>query len=137
MKAESQVDLSADMIDVRDIIERIEEIEKDRNGYDEDALDAWRENYPGDEEELEMLMEIMDDLEGGGGDEQWRGAWYPVMVIRGSYFEEYAQQTAEDCGMVNKDAGWPNNHLDWEAAADELKIDYTEIEIDGNDYWFR
>jgi hypothetical protein len=65
---ETTLDLTADTIDVRDIIARVEEIRKDRDGYDADALDAWRENYPGDEEELKGLESILDDLKGAGGD---------------------------------------------------------------------
>lgn len=134
---ETTLDLSAEYIDVRDIIARVEELEKDRDGYDADALDAWRENYPGDEEELEALTAILEDLKGNGGDEQWRGDWYPVTLIRDTYWTEYAQEMAEDTGAITKDARWPNNHIDWEAAANELQMDYTSTEIEGTDYWYR
>lgn len=133
----STLDLTADIIDVRDIIARVEELEKDRDGYDADALDAWRENYPGDEEELEALTAILEDLEGNGGDEQWRGDWYPITLIRDNHFEDYAQELAEDIGAVNRDAEWPARHIDWKAAADELLMDYTETEIEGTTYWYR
>ena len=134
---ETTIDLSAEYIDVRDIIARVEELEKDRGGYDADALDAWRENYPGDEEELEALTAILEDLKDNGGDEQWRGDWYPVTLIRGDHFEDYARELAEDIGAVNKNAEWPNNHIDWEAAAEALQQDYTSTDIDGTDYWYR
>jgi len=54
-----------------------------------------------------------------------------------AYFQDYAQELAEDIGSINKDAAWPNNHIDWEAAADELLTDYTEVEIGGITYYYR
>ena len=104
-----------DIIDVRDIIERIEDLE--------------------DGDELAALMSIMEDLKGEGGDERWRGAWYPLLLIRDSYFKDYAQELAEDCGMVDRNAKWPANCIDWEQAASELKHDYTSIDIGGVTYW--
>jgi len=133
---ETTLDLTADIIDVRDIIARVEEIRKDRDGYDADAMDAWRENYPGDEEELKALEDILDDLKGNGGDEQWEGSWYPGTLIADEHFEDYAQELAEDIGAVNSDAKWPNNHIDWTAAAKELEQDYSTVDIDGNEYLY-
>lgn len=62
---------------------------------------------------------------------------YGVTLIRDSYFEDYAQQMAEDIGAINRDATWPLNHIDWEAAAEALKGDYTSAEFDGVTYWAR
>jgi hypothetical protein len=119
-----EIDFSADMLDVRDIIARFEEIE---GSTDQD-----------EKEEAQSLQAVLDELKGCGGDEQWRGDWYPVMLVNDSYFEDYAQELAEDCGMVNKDATWPNNHINWEEAAGQLKEDYTSIDIDGGDnFWYR
>lgn len=88
-------------------------------------------------EELEQLEELLSELQGMGGDEQFDGDWYPSMLIRDSYFEDYAQELAEDCGMVNVSAAWPNNCIDWEKAAQELQYDYSSVEIDGVTYWTR
>ena len=74
---------SDDIIDVRDIIERIEELEQEEAGGD------------GQPEELTTLLAFMNDLKGTGGDEQWRGDWYPVTLIRDSYFRDYVQELAD------------------------------------------
>ena len=85
---------------------------------------------------VERLQAIMSDLDGvGGGDEQWRGDWYPVMLIRGSYFGDYAQELAADCGDYPK--RWPYTCIDWVQAARELQMDYTSTEIDGVTFWYR
>lgn len=87
--------------------------------------------------ELKMLTELLEELEGNGGDEQWRGSWYPVTLIRESYFKDYAEELAEDIGAINSEASWPNNHIDWDAAADELLGDYTSTEFEGVTYYYR
>lgn len=96
-----------------------------------DGLDA------DEKEELETLEGLLSDLEGYSGDEQWDGSWYPVMLIRESYFQEYAQELADDIGAIPKGAGWPCTCIDWEQAARALLIDYSSVEYDGVTYWYR
>ena len=112
-------DNNSDIIDSRDIIERISELE------DGETLN---EN---DQEELDILVDLAVQA---GDSPDWK---YGETLIRDSYFVEYAQQLAEDTEAVNADAMWPNNHIDWEAAANELKLDYFTIDYDGVYYWMR
>jgi antirestriction protein len=58
------------------------------------------------------------------------------ILIADKYFEDYAQDYAEEIGAINDDVKWPNNHIDWEAAAEELQSDYTSVTFDGNEYWY-
>jgi antirestriction protein len=58
-------------------------------------------------------------------------------LIRESYFVQYAEELANDIGAVKSDAGWPNGFIDWEKAADALKIDYSEVDFDGVTYLIR
>lgn len=136
---ESTVDLSADVIDVRDIIARVLELRDEREEYNEKmgSPDAWDGVPDGEPEELAMLEGILSELAGYGGDEEFEGDWYPVGLIADSYFQEYAQNLAEDCGMVDTNARWPMNCIDWEQAARELQMDYSSIEIRGFTYWYR
>lgn len=134
------VDLSANVIDVRDIIARVEELEINRdtfNAVKESESDSWAEHEPSDAEELDGLTAILEELKGYGGDEQWRGDWYPVTLIRDTFFEDYARELAEDIGAILRNAEWPNNHIDWTAAAEALQQDYSIVEIKGADYWYR
>lgn len=136
---ESTVDLSADVIDVRDIIARVLELRDERDEYNEKmgSPDAWDGVPDGEPEELAMLEDILSELAGYGGDEEFEGDWYPVQLIAESYFQEYAQDLAEDCGMVDTNARWPMNCIDWKQAACELQMDYTYILIHGTTYWYR
>ena len=121
------LDLTADIIDVRNIIARVEELESDVDAIGEgEHIAEWK-----------ALTNILIELQGMSGDEQWRGHWYPLTLIRDSYFRTYAEELADDCGMVPKNAQWPLTCIDWEQAARELRYDYTGIEIDGATYWTR
>lgn len=136
---ESTVDLSADVIDVRDIIARVLELRDERDEYNEKmgSPDAWDGVPDGEPEELAMLEGILSELAGYGGDEEFDGDWYPVQLIADGYFQEYAQNLAEDCGMVDTSARWPMTCIDWEQAALELQMDYGNILIRDITYWYR
>jgi hypothetical protein len=60
----------------------------------------------------------------------------PIM-IRDSYFTEYAQELADDIGAIDKNATWPLNCIDWEQASDELLNDYSEVTVNDITYYFR
>lgn len=136
---ESTVDLRADVIDVRGIIARVLELRDEREEYNEKmgSPDAWDGVPDGEPEELGMLEGILSELAGYGGDEEFEGDWYPITLIAESYFQEYAQDLAEECGMVDTSARWPMTCIDWEQAARELQMDYSSIEIRGFTYWYR
>lgn len=124
------LDLTRDTIDVRDIIARFELLEAESHTWcdDGDDADAWAE--------LNALQAILADLVGNGDDEQWRGDWYPVTLIRDSYFTYYAREMLEDCGTIPRDMpSWVE--IDWDATAGNVRMDYTPVEIDGSTYWYR
>ena len=115
------LDLAADTIYTHDLFDRATEIEDSEDDAEEFAELGW----------------ILEDLRGEGGDEQWRGDWYPSILIRDSYFEEYACGVAEDIGAIPAEYTWPTSYIDWERAADALKADYSGVDILGVDYWFQ
>lgn len=147
-----------DVIDTRDLIARIEELEQElsfdywedeivahfswsesekENATEEtkaDALKAWLDHKQMQDEleELTKLKAFASEVEGYCDD-----YIHGEALIHEDYFEEYARQLAEDIGAISKDAAWPNNHIDWEAAAEALKMDYTTAEFDGATYYFR
>lgn len=123
----TSIDHYQDLIDVRDIIARFEELENDPQ-LDKDTTIS---------DEANELAALLDELKGNGGDEQWRGAWYPVTLIRDSYFKDYAMELADDLGAINSEATWPNDCIDWDRAADELQMDYSSLDYNGIDYWYR
>lgn len=154
-----------DMIDSRDVIERIEELEslledcenegreaaeraridfinelEDGEEYDEeelvqvmDAAAAEHEPDPDDVEELAVLKALAEEAESSP---DWI---YGEVLIRDSYFREYAEQLADDIGAINPTRvyNWPLRHIDWDKAAEELKADYFSVDFLGVTYWIR
>lgn len=121
--------------------EELSDLEEDADEYAERAklheaieenkadLAAWDESA--EAEELNALKALAEE---GGGSPDWG---HGEALIRDSYFERYAQELAEDCGMLKDTDSWPNRCIDWEKAADELKQDYFSVDFDGVDYWIR
>lgn len=100
--------------------------------HDEDNVYDNEQPYDeNDDDELHALLELQNEADGCA---DWR---HGEALIRDSYFETYAQQLADDIGAISRDAKWPTNHIDWEAAAEELKQDYTSVDFDGTTYWIR
>ena len=161
------IDNSEDILDSRDIVARIEEIEEERDALQE-AVDEAQEAYTDfldglddetdaddteegrdladtlagerkalaeweagdDPEELAKLKAFAADLEGYG---DWD---HGETLIRESYFTEYCEDMLKDCGELPREI--PSYVvIDWEATAENLKIDYTESEFDGVTYYMR
>lgn len=116
---------SDDVVDSRDVIERIEEL---RAELDDETGTA------GDDEKAELLAleELQEEVRGYCPD--WK---YGATLVRDSYFRKYAQSLADDIGAIDLDAGWPCNCIDWDEAANQLQADYTAVEFDGVTYWVR
>ena len=133
-----------DVIDSREIIERIAELQA-MNGDDygpeglEDTETVLESSLLDDDERDELsalealascASEYVEDWEDG------------ATLIRDSYFEDYAREYAEECGYMETARGqrgisWPFTCIDWEQAARELQSDYTSLEFAGVTYWAR
>lgn len=112
-----------DVIDSRDVIERIEELEESVN--DGETLTSE------ERDELEALRRLAQQGEHCG---DWE---YGEALIRDSYFTDYARELADDIGSLPAEISWPCCHIDWEAAARALKMDYTSLDFGGVTYWVR
>lgn len=150
---------SDDVIDSRDVIARIDELESDLQAQHETEVEAgaqteddaeegkavvptefetWLQDtaddgdhaYNEEASELLILRALAEQCEGYG---DWH---HGETLIRDSYFERYAEQLAEDTG-IDLNQGWPLNCIDWERAARELQMDYTSVDFDGVTYWMR
>lgn len=118
-----------------------DEIDRLNNNIDaiKDSIDAVKGNISlvrndiiDVKEELEPLQELQDDAEGYCG-----GSWHSgVILIHENNFEDYARELASDMGDIN-DNNWPYCHIDWEAAAEALKMDYTTVEFECTTFFFR
>lgn len=119
---DTEITNTADLIDSREVIERIETLS---------ALDA-DEITEDEAEELTKLQAFA--AEAVDYSQDWE---YGATLIHESYFTQYAEELAQDIGAINSEASWPLTYIDWEAAADALKMDYTTVDFDGATYYVR
>lgn len=137
-----------DVIDSRDVIERIEELGEEladklnavtktddwyadnlSEGNYQFMVNSLPESDKDDIEEYWMLIALAEECELYNSD--WE---YGVSLIRYSYFEDYMDEIIEDCYELPKDLPhWMSMELDYEA----LKQDYTEVEFDDITYYIR
>jgi len=123
-----------DVIDSRDIIARINELERELEDAEQNDDGVWfvdGTDMTEEAEELETLKALADEAEGYG---DWE---HGETLIKADHFRDWAEEFANDIGAVEKGASWPNNHIDWEAAAEELKADYMEVDFGGEAYYMR
>lgn len=162
MRTKRDISNSQDIIDSRDIIARITELEEMQDDAKADAEriletrgEAEKESTEQDEiygketaqdgteyytsvdfgeEEYEELKTLLALQEEASNSADWT---HGEALIRDTYFQEYAEQLADDIGAIDRNASWPVNCIDWEQAAEELKQDYTSVEFGEETYWIR
>ncbi len=136
--------MSGKTVDSRDVIARIEELEAEREALADVVTDAeadeleaataavaaWDKSDEG--EELRDLKVFAEAAEGYAAD--WK---HGETLISEGYFEQYARDLAEELDMIPAKSAWPENCIDWEQAAEELKQDYTEITYRGDSWLVR
>lgn len=116
------MNIGDDIIDSRDIIARLAELE---------ALGP----FDMDDGEASELARLRDFAKQGEDiAEDWQ---YGETFIHDRYFQQYAMDLADDLGAIPRDYTWPTSCIDWGQAARELQMDYSAIEVDGHTYWAR
>ena len=130
-----------DIIDSRDVIELIEQLEgeiealrEERNELGEDRIDR-KDDISQELKELQEQLEPLKALaEEAGSSPDFT---FGETLIADSYFEEYAKELAEELGYLSKEVHWPHTAIDWGKAAEELKQDYFSLEFAGEIFWIR
>lgn len=62
---------------------------------------------------------------------------YSPLLIRASFFVEYAKHLAEDCGFIDFSNQWPYSHINWQEAAIDLAKEYAVVVFDSVSYRMR
>lgn len=127
----------------RDIIERIEGLEAEREDYTTQNAEhgvtpemidtlhaAWAVANPEGAAELAALSKLAKEAEVAA---DWH---HGETLIRDDYFTEYARELLEDCGELPRDL--PHYiAIDWEMTARNVRVDYFPVDFDGVTYWVR
>lgn len=145
-----------DIIDSRDLIERLEEVRGERTALEEAleaATDTADNTTDADEaaEAKEAMTKAARDLadwddensgeyttlqaacEEGEASPDWA---YGTTLVHDSYFTEYVMDMLADIGDLPRDIPW-YIVIDHDATADNVKADYFSIDLDGETYWLR
>lgn len=142
---QTEITNSEALIDSRDVIARIEALEAERDALQETADDKGED----DATRIEALnaLEAFDKGEDGREltalqalakqGEAYAPDWeYGETLIRSTYFVEYAEELIKDCDGLPKELP-AYIEIDWETTAENIKVDYTEIDFDGVPYLIR
>lgn len=96
--------------------------------FDEEEIESWKEDW---QEELNQIT-CIDEVENEIGSE----FSYGVTLIPEYDFTDYAVDLLVDCGYISDDfPSWIE--IDWEATAENVKQDYSELEYKGKTYLYR
>lgn len=136
------IDNTQDVMDSRDIIERLQELRDEIEGIEGDDFDRSKVSGPDDPVEKELrdeLVQLEKFADECSGSPDWE---HGESVIRGTHFTDYIEELIKDCYPMPKELNsgdWPWRHMtvDYEAAAEEAKQDYICAEFDGVEYYIR
>lgn len=146
-----QITNSDNIIDSRDVIERLDKLETElteayggQSDEPEMSFVEWIEETADDNEatfqdaaqEYRALKSLADEADCSA---DWN---YGETLIREDAFTDYIEELIKDCYEMPKQltsGDWPYRHMtiDYEAAADEAKADYMEVDFDGETYLIR
>ena len=122
------VDLSkCDYIDSRDVEELMEELEDEVEEIEIEDGDV-------DEITIENAFRLeLEELRDEINSSEWQ---YGLLLIRESEFTGYCEEMLKDCGDLPQDI--PSYiAIDWEKTAENLSVDYSEVEINGVTFLYR
>lgn len=112
------------IIDSRDVIDRIAELETDKELALEDGQDF------DDQEELDALIELREQCEECG---EWEDG---ATLIAWEYWENYVEELLTDIGDIPRNI--PDYLvIDWQATAENIAADYMIVSFDGGSYYIR
>lgn len=137
------IDNSDKVIDSRDVIARIEELESEREDLESAIEEAETEE---DQQEAQKALEDWDSSE--YGDElmalkylqeecECYSDWvHGESLISSYYWVDYVQELVSDIGDLPRDI--PDYLvIDWEATAENIAADYSIVDFNGQDYYIR
>ena len=107
----------SDIIDSRDLLDELKTLDE------EDSYDKER-------------IEMIDDLKEEVGKDNFEMG---VTFIRENYWVQYCEDLAYDCGYMDRqdDSNPLHYHIDWQGWADAVEMDYSQIDFDGDTYYWR
>lgn len=126
---------SLDYFDSRDVVTRIIDINKELHTIHLGASEKAALRL----ERLvlhALLEELEDDMPTSLGEPISADVNCGVQGFAEHYAQEYAEEYAYETGAVER-GSWVERYVNWEKATDDVKGDYTEVEILGHTFYLR
>jgi len=99
--------------------------------FDEEEIQGWKADWQAELLEIEEIDRVEDEVCNGEFDSG-------TTLIKEYDFEEYCEEFVRDCGYLSRDTpALIENNIDWSGIADDMRIDYSEVEYQGTTYLFR
>lgn len=138
----------SNVVDTRDIEERIEELTADKELLEETLEDLENDDDDVAESDIADATQELEDWDNGEDGQELKNLlalradvnspeWeYGLSLIHENYFTEYCEEMLKDCGEIPQDI--PSYLvIDWEATAENLMVDYSSVEYDGDTFYYR
>ena len=105
----------SDIIDSRELLDELKTLDED--------------------DDIERMAEIGKLIDEVGDDNMEMG----VTFIRENYWVQYCEDMAYDFGYLDRqdDSNPLQYHIDWQGWADAVEMDYSQIDFDGDTYYWR
>ena len=126
---------SLDYFDSRDVVTRIIDINKELHTIHLEASEKAALRL----ERLvlkTLLEELENDMPTSLGEPISADVNCGVQGFAEHYAQEYAEEYAYETGAVER-GSWVERYVNWEKVAEDLKEDYTEVEILGHTFYLR
>ena len=113
-------------------LETFEHYEEQTDSYEdilmeEEEIQEWKKDW---QEEIDHIEEI-DYLE-----DNIKEFSYGETMIHVDDWVDYVQELLQDCGDIPRNL--PHYiEIDWKATADNIEVDYSEIDYQGESYYYR
>ena len=126
-------------LDTRDLQTRLEELESEREDFQNTVNDAEEgeekqtaqeelDSWEGDNlEELEALRELKDEVS------EWDDG---NTLIPEEDWIDYVEEMLQDCGYLPRNLPW-YIEIDWEKTAENIAQDYGTVDYLGTTYYYR
>lgn len=101
--------------------------------FEEEEIESWKEGFSEELETIDTINDLEEEVNNYGGDD-----FEDTHFIEESEFTEYCKELLRDCGDLPSNLPfYIEDNINWDGVADDLRVDYAEVEYDGKTYLFR
>ena len=99
--------------------------------FEEEEIESWKDGWLNEI----AVIEAINDLENEISNSEWD---YGLQLIEEDEFQDYCEELVNDIGDLPRDLpSYIKDNINWEGVADDLRVDYSEVDYQGNTYLYR